>query len=139
MGRVTLGQGEALSATDARSLGQYLHPGPRGHGHSVQRPPPSPHAEPTALPAGAGQDPDMVRPRSGRLSGWEAQRMGACARPWRQDVVLRPCVFTGTRLYLSIHVHVHPCLCVHARMRVAMGGHMAMYVICGTVISPKCR
>lgn len=48
--------------------------------------------------------------------------MGACACPWWQDVVLRPCVFTGTRLHLSICVHMHPCLCVHARMRVAMGG-----------------
>lgn len=112
-GRVTLGKGEALSPADARSPGQHLHPGPRGHGHCGQCPPPCPHAKPTALPAGAGQDPDMVRPGSGG-SGWEAHQMGAYGSPWQQDVDLRPCAFTDAKLSLSISVHMRPCSCVHA-------------------------
>ncbi|KAI5938028.1 Adhesion G-protein coupled receptor D2 [Manis javanica] len=38
---------------------QYLHPGPCGDGHCIQRPPRHLHAEPAALPTAADQYPDM--------------------------------------------------------------------------------
>lgn len=137
VGRVTLGKGEALSPADTRSPGQHLHPGPRGHGHCGQCPPPCPRAEPTALAAGAGQDPDMVRPGSGG-SGWEAHQMGTCVSPWQQAVDLRPCVFMGAKLSLSISVHTRPCSCVRTRSCVDVGEHVPTRVTCGMVISPKC-
>lgn len=72
-----VGEGEALSPTDARSPGQW-HPGPCGDGHHVQCLLPCPHAEPTALPATADENPDMERLQSGGIrKKWGSQVRGS--------------------------------------------------------------